>query len=92
MELYEKISGYIPIPNLIIVLDVNYEECRRRIGMKSKTLQTLDQVPQREYAHEMEFYYHLNTCNENVVLFDSNNLSVEQTVTAIKEIVSKNMN
>lgn len=88
IDLYEKISKYIPIPNLIIILDVDYYECRRRINLKSTNLQELDKVPEEEYLKEMEFYYWLNSKGSNVEIIKSTNMTLEETTRKIKNLIS----
>lgn len=89
INIFASISQYIPLPDVVYVLDVPYEVCRERIRERAKEVQRFDAMPIEEYNRHMEFYYWLEKQNVGVRIYKQNfTLGIDESVAQIyKELL-----
>lgn len=90
IKLYKQVASFLPIPNQIIVLLAEYEECRRRIDSKLGRGKELDQITKDEYKKEVEFYYWLSCELESVKIINTSKLNLDEVTREIKETINHN--
>lgn len=92
-NLFSSIAKYIPIPDIVYVLDVPYEICRERIAQRSRDAQRFDIMPMEDYRRHMDFYYWLDKQGVGVRIFNRGHaLSVKECADTIyHEIVGESL-
>lgn len=87
LKLYEQMAAFLPIPNKIVVLLADYDECRRRIESKQDKGKELDKVSKEEYLREVEFYYWLSNRLANIEILDTNELALADVTKKIARLL-----
>ncbi len=82
INMFDSLAHYMPIPEIVYLLDVPYSECRNRI-LRRDTSTLNDNMSEETYNRHMEFYYWLSTQNVGVHIIKWNNTTIEETLDAI---------
>ena len=86
IDMYSSVSEYIPVPDIIIVLDVPYELCRKRITLRSQ--KEYDIMSETEYDEHMRFYRWLSNMIPGVMMIPvSETDTADDTASKIKAVI-----
>lgn len=80
IDVFASISQYLPIPDVVYVLDVPFSLCQERIMARSANIKIYDDMMQEEYNKHMEFYHMLKTSGVNIRFIDTKNMSYEDEI------------
>ncbi len=82
VAMIHPIAGYVPVPDLVLVLEASLSTCQARSARKRGQARALDELTAHELFHvrEREFYRWLSTQVTNLVFLDVNHATPGQAV------------
>ena len=83
IDLFDTISQYLPIPDVVYGLDVPFSICQERIMSRSANIKKYDDMMQEEYNKHMEFYHLLKASGVNIRFVNTKNMSYEDEINFI---------
>lgn len=83
IDVFASIAQYLPIPDVIYVLDVPFSVCQERIMARSASIRKYDDMMQDEYNKHLEFYHLLKDLGVNIKFIETENMSYEDEIKTV---------
>lgn len=80
IDVFAAIQLYLPIPDVVYVLDIPFEVCRRRIMARNPGDRKYDDMGLEEYCKHMEFYRKLKAAGVNIKFIQAEHMSYDDEI------------
>ncbi|PRX23228.1 thymidylate kinase [Orenia metallireducens] len=91
LSIVSKGSEFLPIPDIIIILDADYEVCEARINSKTDIGKNLDQVSKESFFKEKTYYDWLEKELDDVIRLDTSKSNQDEVFTKVCSMIDNRL-